>query len=313
MQRILITGVGGQVGSYLAERLIREGHQVVGLTSAPDRLLPAGVERARGSLDGMGIEELLDGNGSLGALVHFASVTSMTQSWEQPWLTFDLNGRAGAQLALALQRRPQLRLVHASSAEIFGRAAAPIQDETTRIDPVSPYGVAKAAAHMAVRFVRQAYGAKASNLILYMTESPRRRPTFVLRKITRAVAAIVCGDAPTLELGNTHAVRDFSHARDVAAAAALLAVGGAPGDYICASGVGRTIAELAEAACRIAGLDPRGRIHVNPALLRPNDIPSLVGSPQALHTIGWTPETTFDALLHEVFEHDLREYRAGRA
>jgi|SRR5580658_5650973 GDPmannose 4,6-dehydratase len=312
MQRILITGVGGQVGSYLAETLSEQGHQVVGLTSKPDRQLPAGVERARGSLDSNGIDELLDGNGTLGAVVHLASVTSMVQSWEQPWLTFDLNGRAGVQLAFALQRRPGLRLVHASSAEIFGRATAPIQDEATPINPVSPYGVAKASAHMAVRFVRQAYGAAASNLIVYMTESPRRRPTFVLRKITRSVAAVVCGDSQQLELGNTDAVRDFSHARDVATAAALLALGSAPGDYVCASGEGRSIRELAESACRVAGLNPEGRVRVNPTLLRPNDIPSLVGDPRTLRAIGWRPTVTFDALLREVFEHDLREYRAGR-
>ncbi len=153
----------------------------------------------------------------------------MVQSWEQPWLTFDLNGRAGVQLAFALQRRRGMRLVHASSAEIFGRATTPVQDEATPINPVSPYGVAKASAHMAVRFVREAYGATASNLILYMTESPRRRPTFVMRKITRSVAALVCGDAQHLDLGNTDAVRDFSHARDVASAASMIALGAAPG------------------------------------------------------------------------------------
>ena len=205
-----------------------------------------------------------------------------------------------------------VRLVHASSAELFGRAKAQVQDEGTPIDPVSPYGVAKAAAHFAVRFVRQAHGAAASNLILYMTESPRRRPTFVLRKITRSVAAIACGDAEHIVLGNAEAVRDFSHARDVAAAAKLLALGATAGDYVCASGQGRSIRELAEAACRIAGLDPAGRIRVDSTLLRTNDIPSLVGNAGALRRLGWSSPTSFEELLREVFEHDLREYRAQR-
>ncbi|MDP9149563.1 MAG: GDP-mannose 4,6-dehydratase [Myxococcota bacterium] len=312
MERVLITGIAGQVGSYLAEMFLAEGHAVVGLASGADRPLPAAVERARGSLAPAGIEELLDGNGPLTAIVHLASVTSMVQSWEQPHLTFDLNGRAGVELAFALARRPTLRLVHASSAEIFGRAREAVQDESTPIDPVSPYGIAKAAAHMAVRLVRQTHGAPASNLILYMTESPRRRPTFVMRRITRSVAAIVCGDAEEIVLGNTEAVRDFVHARDVAAAAKLLAKGAPAGDYVCASGKGHSIHQLAEAVCRVAGLDPKGRIRSDAALYRPNDIPSLVGDPRALRARGWEPRSSFEELLAEVFEHDLRAYRAGR-
>ena len=312
VERVLVTGVSGQVGSYLADMLVAEGHAVVGLASAPDKPLPEHVERARGSLAPAGIEELLDANGDLTALVHLASVTSMVQSWEQPQITFDLNGRAGVELAFALARRPRLRLVHASSAEIFGRARAPVQDESTPIDPVSPYGIAKAAAHMAVRLVRQTHGAAASNLILYMTESPRRRPTFVMRRITRAVAAIVCGDAQDIVLGNTEAVRDFIHARDVAVAAKLLAEGAPAGDYVCSLGEGHSIRELAEAVCRVAGLDPAGRVRTDPALYRPNDIPSLVGDPRSLRAHGWSPAVTFEGLLKEVFEHDLEAYRAGR-
>jgi len=312
MERILITGIGGQVGSYLAELLSADGHEVVGLTSSPKRLLPMGVERARGSLEPEGIQELVRGNGALTAIVHLASVTAMTQSWEEPVRTFDVNGRAGVALAFAAAETPRLRLVHASSAEIFGRARTPTQNESTPVDPVSPYGVAKAAAHFAVRFVRQTFGAAASNLILYMTESPRRRPNFVLRKITRSVAAMLCGDADHIILGNTQAVRDFSHARDVASAARLLALGANAGDYVCASGQGRTIQAVAETACRIAGLDPTGRVRTDPTLLRTNDIPSLVGDSRSLRALGWEPRTTFDELLRELFDYDLSEYRAQR-
>jgi GDPmannose 4,6-dehydratase len=303
MERVLITGVGGQVGSYLAEMLVSDGHAVIGLEVSAGEPLPDGVERAHGSLEPEGISALLRENGRLTAIVHLASVTSMVQSWEQPVRTFDLNGRAAVAMAFAGMQDSGVRLINASSAEIFGRASAPVQDESTPIDPVSPYGIAKAAAHMAVRFVREAHGAPASNLVLYLAESPRRRPTFVLPKIVRSVAAIARGEAEHLVLGNVDAVRDFSHARDVAAAAKLLALGATPGDYVCASGKGRTIREVAETACRLAGLDPAGRIRTDPTLLRPNDIPSLVGDNKRLRALGWEPRISFEELLRELLEH----------
>jgi GDPmannose 4,6-dehydratase len=302
MARVLITGASGQVGSYLAELLLSEGHGVVGLASTPERPLPAGVERAQGSLLPEGIDGLLGDNGPLTALVHLASFTSMVESWSDPLRTFDLNGRAGVALAFGLARHEGLRLVHASSAEIFGRAASPVQREDTPLAPVSPYGIAKVAAHSAVRFVRDTQHAPASNLILYPTESPRRRPNFALRKIVRTVAAIGRGEAEFLTLGNADAVRDFSHARDVASAAKLLALGATPGDYICASGRGRSIREAAETAFRIAGVDPTGRIRIDPALLRPNDIPSLVGDNRALRSLGWEPAIPFDQLVRELLD-----------
>jgi GDPmannose 4,6-dehydratase len=306
MARVLITGVGGQVGSYLAEMLVADGHAVVGLASSAERPLPEGVERAKGSLEPDGIDALLDGTGALTAVVHMASLTSMVASWEVPLRTFDVNGRAGVALAYGIARRPGVRYVHASSAEIFGRAATPVQDEATPIAPVSPYGIAKAAAHMAVRFARDTMGAPESNLILYLAESPRRRETFVVRKVARTVAEIAHGETDLIALGNVDSVRDFSHARDVAAAAKLLALGGTPGDYICGSGVGRSIRDVVDAACRLAGVDPKDRIRVDPAFLRPNDIPSLVGDPRALRALGWEPKTSFDDLLRELFEHDAR-------
>jgi GDPmannose 4,6-dehydratase len=312
MARVLITGISGQVGSYLAELLLREGHAVVGLSSSPAARLAPTIERANGSLAPEGIDPLLHDNGALTAIVHLASVTSMTQSWDEPLRTFDLNGRAAVALAFGLQRAPGLRFVHASSAEIFGRARNPVQDESTPLDPVSPYGVAKTAAHMAVRLVRRTHGAAATNLILYLAESPRRRPNFVLRKIVRSALAVANGREQHIVLGNADAVRDFCHARDVAAAAKLLALGAEAGDYICASGQGRSVREVAAMVCRLVGLDPTLHLRFDPSLLRPNDIPSLVGDSRALRGLGWEPQTSFEALVRELVAHELSEGHADR-
>ena len=164
---------------------------------------------------------------------------------------------------------------------------------------------------MAVRFARETQGSLQSNVILYLAESPRRRETFVVRKVAREVAAIARGETDHIALGNVDAVRDFSHARDVAAAFMLLALGAPPGDYVCASGVGRSIRDVVAAACRVAGIAPEGRVRIDPALLRPNDIPSLVGDSRALRALGWQPATSFDSLLAELFDADERRRRGA--
>jgi GDPmannose 4,6-dehydratase len=307
MARILVTGASGQIGSYLAELLLEAGHVVIAL--AHERALPGGVVPAKGALTAEGAETLVGGNGSLDAIVHLAGQSSMTRSWEAPMETFEVNGRLGVALAFAAARTG-VRFVHASSGELFGVAPAPVLDETTPIAPRSPYAVAKASAHMAVQFCRQAYDSPASNLIFFLAESPRRAPQFVVRKITTQVARIVCGRADNLTLGNTSAVRDFTHARDFARAAAMFALGAPPGDYVCGSGQPHTIHDVAVTACRIAGIDPERVLRTDPALFRPNDIPSLVANSARLRALGWAPTVAFEDLVREIYEHALASVRS---
>jgi GDPmannose 4,6-dehydratase len=309
MARLLVTGVTGQIGSYLAEASLAAGHDVRGVGGPDEARLPEGVRPAQGSLDR--IDALLDENGALDAVVHLGGQSSVSVSWQDPLATFDANARLSAALAFGTARR-KLRFVQASSAEIFGNAATPVQDETTPIAPLSPYAVAKASAHFTARLAREGFGAPASNLVFYLGESPRRAPTFVFRKITRTVAAIVLGEANELVLGNTSVVRDFSHARDLAAAAMLLALGAPAGDYVCASGEGHSVLDLATTACAIAGVDPRV-VRTDPSLLRPNEVQSLVGDSRRLRSLGWRPTVGFEALVREILEYDLAFLRSKRS
>ena len=181
----------------------------------------------RGSLFPDGIDALLGDNGALTALVDLASFTSMVDSWNVPLRTFDLNGRAGVALAFGAARRDGLHLVHASSAR--SSDAPPSRYRTSERRSLR---CRLTASRRRPRTWRSASSARRSGprraiSILYLSESPRR-PSFALRKIVRAVAAIRRGESDTLLLGNTEAVRDFCHARDVAAAAMLLALGARP-------------------------------------------------------------------------------------
>ncbi len=302
MARVLITGIAGQIGSYLAERLVVGGHTVVGIDHA--RVALAGVESLRGPLEATGVDAMLDRCGALDAIVHLAGKTSVGESWRAPMEAFDANARTTAALAYAAQAR-SIALVNASSAEIFGLSTAAMQSETTPIAPVSPYGVAKAAGHAVVRLTREEMGARATNVIFYLGESIRRGESFVFRKITRGLALVKLGRAETVTLGNTAAVRDFCFADDLAHAAEMFALGATPGDYVVASGEAHAVSEIATTACEVLGLDPAVVLRTDPALFRRADIPRLVGDASKLRALGWAPTMTFHQLVRSIVEQDL--------
>ncbi len=307
MARVLVTGVAGQIGSFLAERLVAGGHAVIGVDGPASRQL-AGVEHRPGPLDTDGVNALLDACGALDAIVHLAGKTSVGESWQAPMETFDANARTTAALAFAAVVRG-ITLVNASSAEIFGHSAEPMQTEATPIAPVSPYGVAKAAAHGVVKLTRDEMGARATNLVFYLGESVRRAETFVFRKITRGLARVKLGTADHITLGNTAAIRDFCHADDLSRAAEMFALGGPPGDYVVASGEAHAIADIATTCCDILDLDPKVVLRTDPSLFRRADLARLVGDASKLRSLGWAPTMAFRELVRSITEHDLAEAR----
>ena len=310
MARVLVTGVAGQIGSYVADRLLAGGHTVLGV----DRVtaLQKAVQMQSGPIDAPAVEALLDGCGALDAIVHLAGRTSVGESWGAPMETFDANARTTAAFAFAAQVR-KITFVNASSAEIFGASIHASQNEATPIAPVSPYGVAKAAGHAVVRLTREEMGARATNLVFYLGESIRRAETFVFRKITRGLAHVKLGRAAHIALGNTAVVRDFLHADDLAHAAEMFALGAAPGDYVVGSGEGHAVAEIATVCCELFGLDPAVVVQTDPSLFRRADIPRLVGDATKLRSQGWAPSLGFRALVQSIAEHDLDVARRENA
>jgi GDPmannose 4,6-dehydratase len=308
VMRVLLTGATGQVGWYTSELLVASGHDVVGIGSPGSvKPMPPGVARARGAWTRNEMRMLLEENGALDAVVHLGAPTHIPASWEDPAGTFEAIGALGAELAYALAKRhPGVRLMHASTSNVFGRATVAVLDEKTPIAPASPYGAAKAAAQLAVANAREGFGLHATNVVFFQALSPRASPTLVLRKITRGVAAVLRGEAEHVTLGTMSVVRDMMHARDFAAAIVrLLAPDAPPGDYVCASGRGRTIREMAETACALAGLDPGAVLREDAGYARPNDIPRLVGDATRLRALGWAPRVAFEELVKELLDHDV--------
>ncbi len=310
MMRALITGVSGQDGSYLAELLLAEGYEVVGLVRPPiDRPLPY-------LADGVGLvaADLRDAPGLARAvreaqadeIYHLAAPTFVPASHDDPQGTLDQI--AGATRAV-LSAAGGARVLVASSSEVFGEAGVSPQNEDSPMLPTTPYGEAKLAAHRLVGEARAA-GAHAVSAITYNHESPRRPERFLPRKVSVGVARISLGLTDHLELGDLDTIRDWSAATDIVHAHWLALRHDEPMDYVLASGVGRMVRDLVATAFAHAGLDWEAHVRVDPDLVRPARTTPLIGDPsRARRELQWQPSVTFAALIGEMVDADVQRLR----
>jgi GDPmannose 4,6-dehydratase len=312
--RAFVTGIGGQDGGYLAERLLAEGVEVHALAHEQDPLprVP-GVELHTGDLTRVDEVRALLLDLAPDEVYNLAAISSVARSWDEPDLTALVNGTAAVALmesALQVQdkRGHQVRFVQASSAEIFGQPDVTPQDETTPVRPVNPYGAAKAYAHLSADVYRRR-DLHAVSAILYNHESPRRPATFVTRKITSTVAAIATGRAGRLTLGNLDARRDWGWAPDHVDALVRAARAEVPGDFVIATGVSHSVRDFTEAAFRYAGIaDWERLVDSDPALVRPADPTELAGdASRARKQLGWAPTVGFEELVGRMVEADLAD------
>lgn len=320
MTRALITGISGQTGSYLAETLLAQGVEVHGLQRDPvhEPVLPSGVRVHQADLADFEATAAVVRDVEPDTVYNLAALSSVAASWERPLETAQLNGAAVAVLLDAVRSLPPLTgddgrarargFVQASSAEMFGSAAVSPQTEATPIRPVNPYGASKAYAHALVGAYRAA-GLRASSVILYNHESPRRPEAFVTRKITAGVARITRGEQSELVLGNLDAKRDWGWAPDYAEALALVGQSQWADDYVVATGESHTIEDFVAAAFQAAGIDDwRHLVRVDPAFVRPTDAHEMRGdSGRIRRVLGWKPTKTFQAVVEAMVEHDLAE------
>lgn len=321
-RRVLITGVTGQDGAYLAELLLADGDEVIGTVREPDGALArAGLPQLSGRVELLAMD-LLD-PGSIRRAVaeaepdeiyHLAAPTFVPDSWKDP--SEVMNAIAGGTATLLAAAGDDARVLVATSSEIFGDAGVSPQSEDAPTRPRSPYGVAKLAAHGLVGTLRAHHGRFLVSAITYNHESPRRPQRFLPRKVSAGVAAIAAGRMETLTLGDLRAVRDWSHARDVVAGMVRALRNDEPGDYVFASGEGHTVGELVDAAFAAAGVerrlpDGRDRVHVDPALVREPERWPPVGDPtRARELLGWQPRVSFEALVAELVDADMARLAA---
>lgn len=317
-----VTGITGQDGGYLAEHLLGSGWVVHGLIQRwddPARQLaesyPELVLHECDLQDTAGVARTLRETRP-SEVYNLGGISSVALSWSEPVLTAKVSGLSVAHLLEECWRLTQdgspTRFLQASSAEIFGDAPSP-QNERTSLRPRSPYGAAKAFAHHLVGVYRSR-GMFAVGAILYNHESPRRPPTFVTRKITRAVAAISLGMQDEIVLGNMDAGRDWGWAPDYVEAMVRAVRHSTPNDYVIATGQLHTVRDLVAEAFRVVGIDDWDRyVRVDPELLRPQDPGVLLGDASlARRELGWEPSVSFAEVISAMVNEDLRGLQAGR-
>ena len=322
MKRALITGIGGQDGSLLAELLLDEGYEVSGIVRRTGASYP-NLSAIRERID-LVEADLSDQLALVRALrttrphevYNLASVSFVPASWEQPVLTAELAAVGVTALLEAIREvDPDIRFYQASSSEIFGEPVESPQTEATPLSPLTPYGVAKAYAHFIVRSYRRRYGLHASAGILYNHESPRRPLEFVPRKVAHAAAAISLGLEGELWLGDLEARRDWGYAGDSVRAMSLMTRQPEGDEYVVATGVTHSVRELVELAFGRVGLDWEQYVHIDESLVRgKSELHNLVGDPaKARERLGWEPSVTFDGLVHLLVDAEVDRLRARPA
>jgi len=320
MRRALITGITGQDGSYLAELLLSKGYEVHGIirrastfnTQRIDHIYQdsnqpsAKFHLHHGDLSSTEWIMNLIYSYAPDELYHLAAQSHVRVSFDMPEYTGDITGLGTMRLLEAIRRGgSKTRFYQASSSEMFG-AAPPPQSETTVLQPRSPYAAAKVYAHWMARIYREGYGVYASNGILFNHESPRRGETFVTRKITRAVAAILAGKQDALVLGNLDARRDWGYAPEYVEAIWQMLQQEKPDDYVIGTGEAHTVREFLEEAFTYAGLDWRKHLKISERYKRPLEVDCLIADPRkAREQLGWVPKVGFRDLVAIMVDADL--------
>lgn len=314
--KALITGIGGQDGSYLAELLLGKGYQVQGVVASDpdgDRATLASV-RDKLTLHAIDLTDrnavrTLIGGFQPDEVYNLAAPSFVPASWDDPVSTINfMTGSAICLLETIHTVAPEARFFQASSSEIFRDAHTSPQCETTMARPASPYGVGKLAGHTLVHNYRNRYGLHASSGILYNHESPRRPVEFVTRKIVNGAVAIKTGVQNELALGSLEAERDWGYAPDYVEAMWMMLQADEPDDYVIATGVTHTVGDVVRVVFELLGLDAERCVRTDPAFVRRDDEALLVGDPsKAASRLGWTAATSFEEMLRIMVEAELTQ------
>ncbi len=336
-KKVIITGVTGQDGSYMADLLLEEtGNEVYGmvrrastnnhhnikhLLSNPRFKLITGDLTDSQSIDNIVRDIKPD------YFINLAAQSFVGASWQIPEQTFDIDAVGVIRCLEAIRKHaPNCRFYNAGSSEEFGNVDYSPQDENHILKPRSPYGAAKAAARHIVKVYRESYNLFAIQGLLYNHESPRRGEEFVTRKITKEIARIKKAidngnEFKPLELGNIYAKRDWSHAKDFVRGIWMMLNNHSPIEYILASGKTYTVKEFIEKAFNHVNINGSWvdkdlnekyiynnmiLVQINPIFYRPAEVDLLLGkSEKAINELGWSPQISFDSLIQEMVNFDI--------
>lgn len=313
--KVLITGITGQDGSYLAELMLADGYEVHGMQRRTSTVTTERINHIMHNPENANKVEthygdLADANSIVLLLnkikpdmvINLGSMSHVKVSFDIPEYTAQVTGVAPLRILESLRALDMLhvRFYQASSSEMFGISPAP-QNEETKMLPQSPYGCAKLYAYLITKAYRKGYGAWASNGILFNHESPRRGENFVTKKIVRAAVRIKMGKQKKVVLGNLKAMRDWGHAKDYMRAVKLIIEHDKPDDFVVASGEHFSVEYFAQRVFGAMSMHFEDYLETSADYFRPNEVPDLLGdSTKIRQVLGWKPEYTFDTLVQEM-------------
>lgn len=335
-KKVFITGITGQDGAYLTKYLQDQGgYDIVGLVrrSSVDnfsRLKRLGIDIDSIKIETFDLSEPLNilkliQKHQPCEIYNLAAQSFVGSSFEIPLYTMDVDANGVYRMVDAIINTDiDIKLYQASTSEMFGKVQAVPQDETTPFYPRSPYGVAKLAAFWYVKNFRESRGLFGCNGILFNHESPLRGEEFVTRKITLGLARLHASIAGSVQLGNINASRDWGHAADYVRVMHKILQQDTADDYVISSDETHTVREFCEKAAAYTGYDlvwtgqgvdekgidsKTGKVlfEVNPEFFRPAEVDLLLGNSQkARQRLNWKLEYTFDDLVYEMMESDLK-------
>ena len=315
MPTVLITGITGQDGSYLAELLLSKGHRVIGVARRSSTVT---YERIDHLLDDITVVQGdLHDQGSLLTLLeeykptevyNLAAQSFVPTSWNQPALTGDITALGVTRILESIRYvNPKIRFYQASSSEMFGKVLEVPQHEATPFYPRSPYGVAKVYGHWITVNYRESFDMFAVSGILFNHESPRRGMEFVTRKISDGVARIKLGLAKELRLGNLESQRDWGFAGDYVEAMWRMMQQDKPDNFVIGMGETHSVREFCEIAFGHAGLDYNDHVVQDEKFYRPAEVDLLISDPsKARSVLGWEPAVTFKELVVMMVDADIK-------
>lgn len=346
----LITGITGQDGAYLADFLLNKGYKVHGIKRRSSLINTQRIDHLYQDLHENNVRlqlhygDMTDSTNLIrivqetqpDEIYNLAAMSHVKVSFDEPEYTANADGIGTLRLLEAIRilgMEKKTRVYQASTSELYGLVQAVPQSETTPFYPRSPYAVAKLYAYWITVNYREAYGIFACNGILFNHESPLRGETFVTRKITRAVAAIVKGKQQKMYMGNLEAKRDWGHAKDYVEAMWSILQQDEAEDYVIATGITTTVRDFIKMAFAETGIEiefsgegvketgkvkscsnpayqlPIGKelVAVDPEYFRPTEVDLLIGDATKARTkLGWTPKYDLAALVKEMVASDIK-------
>ena len=318
--KALITGITGQDGYYLSKLLLESGYEVHGLIRRSsnintNRIDPLIAEYSDSNKLQLYYSDLIDSS-SLTNLINnilpdevynLAAQSHVAVSFKNPIYSTHTSTIGTITILESIRNiDKKIKFYQASSSEMYGGAKNEMLDETSLLDPKSPYAAGKVFSHNITKIYRDSYDIFAVNGILFNHESPHRGETFVTRKITRAVGRIYHQLQNKLTLGNLEAFRDWGFAGDYVKGMHMMMQHDKPDDWVLATGETHTVKEFAKLAFDAAGLNWEDFVETSKKYERPNEVNHLLGNPsKAKKELGWTPETSFNDLVKIMVENDL--------